>query len=82
MNSPQMSREVRSLLEQAKALTEDERILLADLLYAESSLNTEEWEAAWREECERRLAEYERGEVEALDSDEVFERLKNKYKLK
>jgi putative addiction module component (TIGR02574 family) len=77
-----MNTHVKELLEQAKSLSEDERILLADLLYAESSLSTEEWETAWIEECERRLAEYEQGEVEAMNSDEVFARLKNQYNLK
>lgn len=77
-----MNTHVKELLEQARTLSEDERILLADLLYAESSLSTEEWEAAWLEECERRLAEYEQGEVEAMKSDEVFARLKSQYNLK
>ncbi|MEO6562369.1 MAG: addiction module protein [Nitrosospira sp.] len=77
-----MNTRLKDLLEQAKTLSEDERILLADLLYAESSLSTEEWEAAWLEECERRLAEYERDEVEAMHSDEVSARLKRHYNLK
>ncbi len=82
MNTQQVSTQVKDLLERAKSLSEDERILLADLLYAESSLSQEEWEAAWLEECERRLGEYERGEVEAMDSAEVFAGLKSKYGLK
>lgn len=82
MNTQQMNAQVKDLLEQAKTLSEDERILLADLLYAESSLNTEEWEAAWLEECERRLAEVESGEVEAMNCDEVFARLKSQHNLK
>ena len=57
MNIRQMNIQIKDLLEQAKTLSEDERILLADLLYAESSLSPEEWEAAWLGECERRLAE-------------------------
>lgn len=77
-----MNTHVKDLLEQAKTLSDDERILLADLLYAESSLSTEEWESAWLEECERRLAEYERDEVEAMNSDEVFARLKSQHNLK
>ena len=42
MNIRQMNTQIKDLLEQAKTLSEDERILLADLLYAESSLSTEE----------------------------------------
>ena len=82
MNTQQMNTQITDLLEQAKTLSEDERILLADLLYAGSSLSAEEWEAAWLEDCERRLAEYERDEVEAMNSDEVFARLKSQYNLK
>jgi hypothetical protein len=77
-----MNIQVENLLEQAKMLSEDERIVLADLLYSASSLSTEEWEAAWLEECERRLAEYEREEVEAMHADEVSARLKRHYHLK
>lgn len=77
-----MNIQVENLLEQAKMLSEDERIVLADLLYAGSSLSTEEWEAAWLEECERRLAEYERDEVEAMHADEVSARLKRHYHFK
>lgn len=77
-----MNTQVKDLLEQAKTLSEDERIMLADLLYTGSSLSTEEWEAAWLEECERRLAEYERDEVEAMHADEVSARLKRHYNLK
>jgi len=35
MNTPQLNPQIKGLLEQAKALTEEERILLADLLYVE-----------------------------------------------
>ncbi|HSV58163.1 MAG TPA: addiction module protein [Variovorax sp.] len=31
-----------------------------------------ELDAAWAEEIERRLAEYDRGEVPAVDAEEVF----------
>ena len=77
-----MNTQIKDLLEQANTLSEDERIVLADLLYAGSSLSTEEWEAAWLEECERRLAEHERDEVEAMHADEVSARLKRHYNFK
>lgn len=78
----QVSMQVKHLFEQAKSLSEDERILLADLLYAASSLSPGEWEAAWIKECERRLAEYALGKAQAINSNEVFARLKSKYNLK
>ena len=82
MNIRQMNTQIKDLLEQAKTLSEDERILLADLLYAESSLSTEEWEATWLGECERRLAEVENDEMEAENSDVAMARLRQKYQLK
>ena len=82
MNIQQINTQIKDLLEQAKTLSEDERILLADLLYAESSLSTEEWEAAWLEECERRLAEVEDGKVKAENFEVAMARLRQKYQLK
>lgn len=82
MGTEQKNTPIKDLLEQTKTLSEDERILLADLLYAQSSLSMEEWEAAWLGECEQRLAEAESGEVEAEDFDVAMKRLRQKYQLK
>jgi putative addiction module component (TIGR02574 family) len=35
---------------------------------------TEELDAAWEAEIERRLAEYDRGEVQSVPAEEVFAR--------
>ena len=40
------------------------------------------WEAAWEEECERRIADVRSGEVEEEDFDEAMERLRQKYRLR
>lgn len=56
-----------------KQLPREERERLVDELLA--SLNepaSEELDAAWEGEIERRLAAYERGEVQSLSADEVF----------
>ncbi len=42
-----MNTQVKELFEQARKLSEDERIELADLLYAETAIPYAEWEAAW-----------------------------------
>ncbi len=78
----QMNVQVKDLLDQAKRLSVDDQIHLADMLYAEAAPSMEEWEAAWVEECERRIGAYERGEVDAIDADEMFAGLKLKYCLK
>ncbi len=74
-----MHAHIKNLFEQVKQLPTDEQIELADLIYLETALPTDQWEAAWAEEGERRMAEYERGETTAIDSEEVFARLKQKY---
>jgi putative addiction module component (TIGR02574 family) len=77
-----MNAHVKELFEEAKKLPADERIELADLLYADTVTPDAEWEAAWIKECERRLDEYKRGEVDAIDADIVHGRLAQKYGLK
>ena len=77
-----MNAHVKELFEQAKQLTSDERIELADLLYADTSIPSEEWEAAWAAEAQRRIEAYRRGEIEAIDADDVHARIKEKYGLK
>ena len=58
-----------------KQLPRDERERLVDELL--ESLNepaSAELDAAWSAEIERRLAAYDRGEVQALAAEEVFAR--------
>lgn len=68
-----MPDQVTELAERSKALSAEERSRLVDLLL--ESLHEPaiaEVEAAWAVEIERRLAEYDRGEVQAIDAEEVF----------
>ena len=68
-----MKDQVVELAERGKALPIDDRSRLVDMLLEslhEASLG--EVEAAWDEEAERRLAAYDRGEVEAFDGEEVL----------
>lgn len=64
---------VAELVEQARTLTVEERSRLVDLLVEslhESPLA--EIDAAWTKEIERRVAAYERGEVETYAAEDVF----------
>ena len=73
-----MSDPVLELAERGKALPVEERSRLVDLLL--ESLHEPviaEVEAAWETEIERRLAEYDRGEVKAIDAEEVFAKAKS-----
>ena len=66
----------------ALELTEEERIRLAEELYEsveESDGTPEEIEAAWSEEIADRVEAFERGEVETIDGEEVFRRIRAQY---
>ena len=73
---------VEELIEQARALPAEAQVALYDALHELISPPDPEWEAAWAAECERRLGELDRGEVEAEDFDVVMERLRLKHRLK
>lgn len=64
---------VAELADQAKSLTAEERSRLVELLL--ESLHEPpiaDVEAAWEKEIERRVAAYERGEVETFAAEDVF----------
>jgi putative addiction module component (TIGR02574 family) len=68
-----MSNRSSDLAEQARSLPPEERSRLVDLLL--ESLHEPplaEVEAAWSKEIERRVAAFERGEVETYAAEDVF----------
>lgn len=68
-----MRDQVVELAERGKALTPEDRSRLVDMLL--ESLHEDplaEVEAAWDEEVERRLAAYDRGEIQAIEGEEVL----------
>jgi hypothetical protein len=76
-----MNDRIRTIVEEARKLTPDERREMFDLLEiefaAEQSDGTpEEVEAAWLEEVERRVAKAARGETTPVDADQVLQRLR------
>ena len=60
------------ILEAAKALSEDERLLLAHSLFDSINEMDEEVEQAWVQEVRRRCGEIDRGEVELIPAEDVF----------
>jgi putative addiction module component (TIGR02574 family) len=68
-----MQDQVVELAEQGKALTPEDRSRLVDILLV--SLHEDPLsniEAAWDDESERRLAAYDRGELQAIEGEEVL----------
>jgi putative addiction module component (TIGR02574 family) len=75
-----VTREAREILDAALALPRAERAELAAIL-ADSvgdGASPEQIQAAWLEEAKRRLAAYERGELGAVDYDDMMRRLRTK----
>ena len=65
--------EVTELAERGRALAPEDRERLVDLLLESlPGSSVREVKAVWEVEIERRLAEYDRGEVQGIDADEVF----------
>jgi putative addiction module component (TIGR02574 family) len=64
---------VTELVKRGRSLAPEDRERLVDQLL--ESLNepaVAELDQAWEAEIERRLAQYDRGEVQAVDAEEVF----------
>jgi len=68
------------VVEEALSLPADERLGLVEMLLASLNLPLRpEIERAWAEEAERRIGEIDRGEVELIPGEQVFERIRQKY---
>jgi putative addiction module component (TIGR02574 family) len=74
-----MSVSLSELEQQARALSDDERARLAEVLL-ESLQETplSEVEAAWNREIEERVAAYDRGEVQVYPAEDVFAEARRK----
>jgi putative addiction module component (TIGR02574 family) len=68
-----MRDQVTELAERGKALAPEDRSRLVDMLLVSlHEAPVAEVEAAWDQEVERRLAAYDRGELQSLDGEEVL----------
>lgn len=70
-----------AVVDEALSLPVESRIMLVDrLLESLNSPAQKEIEEAWAKEVERRIAEDERGEVKMIPGEQVFARLRKKYR--
>ncbi len=68
------------VVDEALSLPADERLGLIESLLTSLNLPLQpEIERAWAEEAERRVAEIDRGEVELIPGETVFEKIRQKY---
>lgn len=73
-----MRDQVTELAERGKALAPEDRSRLVDMLLVSlHEAPVAEVEAAWDQEVEQRLAAYDRGELQALDGEEVLARARH-----
>jgi putative addiction module component (TIGR02574 family) len=68
-----MPDQVSELVARGRALTpQDRERLVEQLLESLNEPAAAQLDSAWETEIQRRLAEYDRGEVGAIDAEEVF----------
>lgn len=71
---------VDKVSDEALALPPEARIQLVDKILASLHLPTQPAiDRMWAEEAERRAGETERGEVDLVPGEEVFDRIQRKY---
>ncbi len=62
---------LRAVFDAARLLSSDEQAELVDLLLTSNAPDVN-WDAAWAEEAEARLAEYTRGDVQGEGADDAI----------
>jgi putative addiction module component (TIGR02574 family) len=70
------------LLQQLLTLPPDDRARLAEQLLESLETPDEQNSALWAEEAEERLDAYEAGKLKSVSGEEVFDRLKSKFRDK
>jgi putative addiction module component (TIGR02574 family) len=73
-----MSELAEKLIEQALGLPANERAAFAERLLSSLDPELSEIDQLWAKEAEDRLDAYERGEIEAIPAEEVFNEIKNR----
>ena len=68
-----------SIINEALALPEEERLDIVDALLASIYKTSDEIDQAWKVELERRMASVESGEATLIPAEEVFAELRRRY---
>jgi len=74
-----MNIRVEAFIEQARGMTQEERVTALDALQELVVPPNDAWQKTWAKETSDRVAAYERGEIEAEDFDIVMERLRKEF---
>jgi hypothetical protein len=84
MNSHQtgglnMNARVQALIEQARKMTAEERLVALGALQELVAPPDPGWQQAWARESEDRLDAYQRGEIQAEDFDVMMARMRQEF---
>jgi len=72
---------IEKVLDEALSLPAEARIDLVEKLLESLNLPTrEEVDCLWAEEAERRVSQIDKGEAELIPAEEVFARIREKYR--
>lgn len=72
-----MTSQAKELMALATALTPDERITLVEEILSSLDQPDAAMDRLWAKEAEDRLSAYRRGEIKAVDLDEVLAKYRN-----
>lgn len=75
-----MTTQTAELMDVVDSLPIDMKLEMIDHLLASISPRSKEIDEAWKTEVERRIDEVESGEVKLVPGDEVFARLRERYR--
>ena len=74
-----MNIRVEEFIEQARCMTQEERITALDALQELVVPPDAAWQKKWAKEASDKVTAYKRGEIEAEDFDIVIERLRKEF---
>ncbi|MDX8400623.1 MAG: hypothetical protein R8K20_10310 [Gallionellaceae bacterium] len=74
-----MNVRVEAFIDQARCMTQEERVAALDALQELVSPPNNTWQENWAKETAERLVAHQRGELEAEDHDLVMERLRREF---
>jgi len=74
-----MNPQLESVIEQARSLSSEDRIVVFEALQELIAPPDAEWETAWEIEVQQRIAAYERGEMKADDFDSIMNQLRREF---
>jgi hypothetical protein len=74
-----MNPQLESVIDQARLLSQEDRIVVFDALQELMAPPDAAWETAWQIEVQQRIAAYEQGGMQADDFDSIMGQLRREF---